>query len=130
MIIRINRNSKTEKTDFSWQMGLGNDHAYLLHRKDVLSHVKLAHDELGIRYLRCHGVFDDDMLTYQRMSDYRMFKSVPGNKKIKEINFRQVGDFYDNLLDCGVKPFVEMSFMPSALASGKIDVVSFELIQR
>ena len=119
MLISINRNAQTTKTDYSWQLGLGNDHAYLLHRKDVLSHVKLAHDELGIRYLRCHGVFDDDMLTYQRMSDCRMFKSVPGNKKIKEINFRQVGDIYDNLIECGVKPFVEMSFMPSALASGK-----------
>ena len=119
MNISINRNAPRAKTDFSWQMGLGNCHAYLLHRADMLRHIKLAHDELGIRYLRCHGVFDDDMLTYQRMGDCRMFGSVPGKNKISEINFRQVGDIYDNLLDCGVKPFVELSFMPSALASGK-----------
>ena len=119
MNISINRNVPIKKTDFSWQMGLGNCHAYLLHRADMLRHIKLAHDELGIRYLRCHGVFDDDMLTYQRMGDCRMFGSVPGKNKISEINFRQVGDIYDNLLDCGVKPFVELSFMPSALASGK-----------
>jgi xylan 1,4-beta-xylosidase len=48
-----------------------------------------------------------------------MFRSVPFNNKIEEINFRQVGHVYDNLLACGVKPFVELSFMPSALASGK-----------
>ena len=119
MNISINRNAPRAKTDFSWQMGLGNCHAYLLHRADMLRHIKLAHDELGIRYLRCHGVFDDDMLTYQHMGDCRMFGSVPGKNKISEINFRQVGDIYDNLLDCGVKPFVELSFMPSALASGK-----------
>ena len=119
MNISIHRNAPRAKTDFSWQMGLGNCHAYLLHRADMLRHIKLAHDELGIRYLRCHGVFDDDMLTYQRMGDCRMFSSVPGKNKISEINFRQVGDIYDNLLDCGVKPFVELSFMPSALASGK-----------
>lgn len=119
MNISINRNAPRAKTDFSWQMGLGNCHAYLLHRADMLRHIKLAHDELGIRYLRCHGVLDDDMLTYQRMGDCRMFGSVPGKNKISEINFRQVGDIYDNLLDCGVKPFVELSFMPSALASGK-----------
>ena len=119
MNISINRNAPRAKTDFSWQMGLGNCHAYLLHRADMLRHIKLAHDQLGIRYLRCHGVFDDDMLTYQRMGDCRMFGSVPGKNKISEINFRQVGDIYDNLLDCGVKPFVELSFMPSALASGK-----------
>ena len=119
MNIFINRNAPQTKTDFSWQMGLGNCHAYLLHRADMLRHIKLAHDELGIRYLRCHGVFDDDMLTYQRMGDCRMFGSVPKKNKISEINFRQVGDIYDNLLECGVKPFVELSFMPSTLASGK-----------
>ncbi len=119
MNIEISRNAPTAPTDFSWQMGLGNCHAYLLHRTDVCEHIKLAHDLLGIRYIRCHGVLDDDMLTYQRMGDCRMFSSVPGKNKIAEINFRQVGHVYDNLLACGVKPFVEISFMPSALARGK-----------
>ena len=119
MRITIDKNICTVPTDFSWQIGLGNDHAYQLHRTDVCEHIKLAHDELGIKYIRCHGIFDDDMLTYQRMGDCRMFRSVPFNNKIEEINFRQVGHVYDNLLACGVKPFVELSFMPSALASGK-----------
>lgn len=117
--ITIDRNISTIPTDYSWQMGLGNDHAYQLHRTDVCEHIKLAHDELGIRYIRCHGILDDDMLTYQRMGDCRMFGSVPFKNRIEEINFRQVGHVYDNLLKCGVKPFVEISFMPSALAKGK-----------
>lgn len=119
MKINIDRKAAGRLTDYSWQFGLGNCHAYLLHRTDVIEHIKLAHDELGIRYIRCHGILDDDMLTYQRMGDCRMFSSVPGKNKISEINFRQVGHVYDNLLDCGVKPFVELSFMPSALAKGK-----------
>ena len=119
MNISIDRNLPTVETDTSWQIGLGNCHAYLLHRTDVCQHIRLAHDELGIRYIRCHGVLDDDMLTYQRMGDCRMFGSVPFKNRIEEINFRQVGHVYDNLLACGVKPFVELSFMPSALAKGK-----------
>ncbi len=119
MRIAIDRNLPTVPTDFSWQLGLGNDHAYQLHRTDVCEHIKLAHEELGIKYIRCHGILDDDMLTYQRMGDCRMFASVPFKNKIEEINFRQVGHVYDNLLKCGVKPFVELSFMPSALAKGK-----------
>ena len=119
MKINISRNSNTKPTNFSWQAGFGNCHAYLLHRTDIIEHIKLAHDELGIKSIRCHGVLDDDMLTYQRMGDCRMFRTVPGKNKIKEINFRQVGHIYDNLLSVGVKPFVELSFMPSALASGK-----------
>ena len=117
--ITINRNENTEPTSFAWQEGMGNDHAYSLHRTDVMEHIQLAHDELDIKSIRCHGVFDDDMLTYQRMSDYKMYRSVPGCKEIAEVNFRQVGHIYDNLLKAGVKPFVELSFMPSALASGK-----------
>ncbi len=119
MRIEINRSAATTPTDFSWQMGLGNCHAYLLHRTDLCEHIKLAHDELGIKYLRCHGVLDDDMLTWQTIGDCRMFKTIPLSKRIKEINFRQVGHVYDNLLACGVRPFVELSFMPSALAKGK-----------
>lgn len=119
MNIEVRRNAPTTPTDFSWQMGFGNCHAYLLHRTDVCEHIKLAHDELGIQYIRCHGVLDDDMLTYQRMGDCRMFTSALGMNKIKEINFRQIGHVYDNLLACGVRPFVELSFMPSALARGK-----------
>ena len=117
--LTIDRNAATEPTDYSWQEGMGNDHAYQLHRTDVMEHIRLAHEELGIKSIRCHGVFDDDMLTIQRMSDYRAFGAVPGAKKIEERNFRQVGHIYDNLLEAGVKPFVELSFMPSALASGK-----------
>lgn len=119
MRIDIDRSLPTVPTDFSWQFGLGNDHAYQLHRKDVCRHIKLAHDELGIRYIRFHGIFDDDMLCYQRLYDYRAFRGIPAAKAIREINFRQIGDVFDNLLDCGVKPFVELSFMPSALAKGK-----------
>lgn len=119
MRIEIDRNLPTFPTDYSWQFGLGNDHAYLLHRTDICEHIKLAHDELGIRYLRFHGIFDDDMLTYQRMTDYSAYRFVPDARRIEEVNFRQVGHVFDNLLTCGVKPFVELSFMPSALASGK-----------
>ena len=119
MSIEICRNAPSTPTDFSWQMGLGNCHAFLLHRTDMCEHIKLAHDELGIKYIRCHGVLDDDMLTYQRIGDCRMFSTIPLQNRIREINFRQVGHVYDNLLACGVKPFVELSFMPSALAKGK-----------
>ena len=119
MNIEINRYGKTVPTSYSWQFGIGSDHAFLLHRTDICEHLKLIHDELGMKYVRFHGIFDDDMLCVQRLSDYRPFRAVPHSSKIEEINFLQVGKVYDNVLACGMKPFVELSFMPSALASGK-----------
>ena len=111
----IDVTAKTAPTDYSWQFGIGNDHAYMLHRNDVCEHIKTVHDELGIKSVRFHGIFDDDMLTLQRFSD---FCPAPGAEKIREINFRQIAHVYDNVLATGMKPFVELSFMPSALASG------------
>lgn len=119
MKISIDRNIATVDTDYSWQFGIGNDHAFQMHRTDVCQAAKLVHDELGIRYIRFHGIFDDDMLCYQLLSDYKPFASVAHSREIKEISFKQVAIVYDNVLSCGLKPFVELSFMPSALASGK-----------
>lgn len=119
MKIIIDKTVNTTPTDFSWQFGVGNDHAFQMHRTDVCEHAKFVHDELGIKYIRFHGIFDDDMLCYQRLSDYKPFAAVPFSDKIDEINFKQIADVFDNVLACGMKPFVELSFMPGALASGK-----------
>lgn len=111
----VDKDAPVTPTDYSWQFGIGCDHAYMLHRSDVCEHLKFVHDELGIKSVRFHGIFDDDMLTVQSFADY---VPVPGAEKIKELNFRQVAHVYDNVLKTGMKPFVELSFMPSALASG------------
>lgn len=119
MNITIDRNIPTIPTDFSWQFGIGNDHACQMLRTDVCSHVKLAHDELGIKYIRFHGIFDDDLLVVQRLTDYHNFAAMPWAKEIEEVSFRQIANVFDNVLSCEMKPFVELSFMPKALASGK-----------
>ena len=117
MKIQIDTSAKTIHTDYSWQFGMGNDHAHQILRTDMCEHMKLAHDELGIKYVRFHGIFDDDMYAY---STFRDFAPMPGNKhKVREMNFRQAGVVYDNVLKCGMKPFVELSFMPGHLAKGK-----------
>lgn len=119
MNIRIDRNTATIPTDFSWQFGIGNDHACQMLRTDVCEHVKLAHDELGIQHIRFHGIFDDDLLVIQRLTDYFNFAAMPWAKGVQELSFRQVANVFDNVLKCGMKPFVELSFMPRAIAGGK-----------
>lgn len=114
--IKINNTEDTQKTDFAWQKCIGNDHAFQMHRSDMLEHLKTVHDELGFEYIRFHGIFADDMLTYQKLSD---LVKVPGSEYVEEVNFHQAGHVYDNVLKAGMKPVVELSFMPSALASGE-----------
>lgn len=117
MKIAIDVNSKTVLTDYSWQFGIGNDHAFQLLRKDVLEHLKLAHDESGFKYVRFHGIFCDDMQIIQSFADIKSFAVLPDAANIKELSFKQVAVVLDSILEIGLKPFVELSFMPKALAS-------------
>jgi xylan 1,4-beta-xylosidase len=70
---------------------------------------QLAHTrkECGFRYIRFHGLLTDDMGVYQ--------EDRKGNPVY---NFQYVDALFDYLLSIGMKPFVELGFMPSALASG------------
>lgn len=117
MKISVDVNAKTVNTDYCWQFGIGNDHAYQLLRTDVCEHIKLAHDEIGFKYIRFHGIFCDDMLVIQKLSDLDAFKALPQSDKITELSFKQIATALDNVLKCGYKPFLELSFMPGALVS-------------
>ena len=89
-----------------WEHTVGSGHATLALRADWQAQLKRAHDELGVRHVRFHGILDDDMGTLVAEGD-QFFYSF--------FNTDRIMDF---LLSIGMKPFVELSFMPTALASG------------
>ena len=115
MNINIDVNSKTMPTDYSWQFGLGADHAWQFHRNDVIDQLALVHKELGIKSVRFHGMFNDDMFTYQTL---RAISPLPKDNSVREVNFRQVAHILDNIISTGMKPFMELSFMPGEIARG------------
>ena len=96
-----------------WQFCVGSGHAQLALRTDYARQLKFIHDELGIERVRFHGIFCDDMRTRANLSE--LFP-VPGSEKFTEENFRACGLAYDNVLEAGMKPLVELSFMPRALS--------------
>lgn len=69
-----------------------------------LAFVKKACD---FKYIRMHGLLTDDMAVYKEDRN--------GNPVY---NFQYIDVLYDYLENIGMKPFVELGFMPSALASG------------
>ncbi|MEO6993433.1 MAG: glycoside hydrolase, partial [Lacunisphaera sp.] len=76
-------------------------------RADWQRQLRRAHDECGFRYIRFHGLFCDDMGVYQE------------DKQGHSIyNWQYVDELFDFLQGIGMKPFLELGFMPSALASG------------
>ena len=60
----------------------------------------LARDELGARRVRAHAIFHDDLSVY----------------RFGEHDFSMVDAVYDRVLELGLKPVVELSFMPRELA--------------
>jgi xylan 1,4-beta-xylosidase len=94
-----------------WEHTVGSDHAPVALRADWQSQLKRAHEELGFRHVRFHGLLSDGMRTVIREHDYSFF------------NADQVFDF---LFSIGMRPFVELSFMPGALASGDKTVFSYQ----
>lgn len=98
-----------------WEFCVGSCHAATILREDVRQQIRKAHAECGFRYLRFHGLFDDDMSVY--------FVPMFG-KPI--ISFYNIDCIFDFLLDTGMKPFVEIGFMPSALASGQQTIFHYK----
>ena len=105
-----------------WQFCVGSGHALLALRTDYTKQLKFIHDTLGIERVRFHGIFCDDMRTRTALS--QMFPA-PGAENFTEENFRACGLAYDNVLEAGMKPFVELSFLPKALSEKKREGVFF-----
>ncbi len=76
-------------------------------RADWQRQLAQVHRKLGFRYIRFHGLFTDDMGVY--------FEDKAGHPIY---NWQYIDQLFDFLHSIGMKPFVELGFMPSALASG------------
>src|SRR5215213_5120088 len=84
-------------------------------RADWQRDLNLVRRECGFEYLRFHGLLHDELGVY---SEDRRGQAV--------YNFQYVDALYDAILASGMRPFVELGFMPRLLASGKKTVFWWE----
>ncbi len=89
-----------------WDQMFGSGRAILALRENYLKDLKEVHDQIGMRYVRFHAIFHDEVGVYDEDKN--------GNPVF---NFTYVDQIYDGLLANGVQPFVEISFMPNKLAA-------------
>lgn len=76
-------------------------------RADWQQQLAMTKKDCGFKYIRMHGLLTDDMGVYREDRNGK-----------PEYNFQYIDVLYDYLLSIGMKPFVELGFMPNALASG------------
>jgi xylan 1,4-beta-xylosidase len=97
-----------------WEHTVGSSHAAMALRADWQAQLRRCHEELGFRHVRMHAILSDDMGTHMKEKDKLLY------------SFFNVDQVWDYLLSIGMKPFVELSFMPTALASGDTTVFHYK----
>ncbi len=106
----INLDFNNEKGNFSrmYKECIGAGRANEGLRADWQRQLMYVKKECDFKYIRMHGLLTDDMAVYSEDKN--------GNPKY---NYQYIDELYDFLHRIGMKPFVELGFMPSALASGQ-----------
>lgn len=89
-----------------WEHMFGSGRANLSLRAAYRDDLRAVKQATGVEYIRFHAIFLDDMGVYDEDAQ---------GKPI--YNFSYVDQAYDGLLNNGVRPFVELSFMPYKLAA-------------
>ena len=107
-IIKIDYNKEAGKLNTMFKECIGAGRANEGLRADWQQQLAMTKKECDFKYIRMHGLLSDDMAVYREDSK--------GNP---EYNYQYIDALYDFILSIKMKPFVELGFMPSALASGK-----------
>jgi xylan 1,4-beta-xylosidase len=94
-------------TPFShfWEQMFGSGRAILTLRESYRDDLKAVKRVTDFQYVRFHAIFHDEVGVYN--------EDEHGNAVY---NFAYVDQIYDGLLKNGVRPYVEISFMPKKLA--------------
>jgi xylan 1,4-beta-xylosidase len=94
----------------AWRECVGTGRLNLALRADYLESLARVQREIGFAHIRGHGLLSDDMGVYRT-------EEVAGRLHMR-YNFTYVDQVHDAFLALGIRPFVELGFMPSQLASG------------
>jgi xylan 1,4-beta-xylosidase len=75
--------------------------------------MRRCHVELGCQHVRFHALLSDELFTLTCQNEQLLY------------SFFNTDQIFDFLLSIGMKPFVELSFMPETLACGGTTVFSY-----
>jgi len=97
-----------------WEQVFGSGRANLALRESYRRDLRAMRSATAIQYVRFHAIFHDENGVYDEDAQGRPV-----------YNFSYVDQIYDGLLEDGVRPFVELSFMPAKLSAAPPVVFPF-----
>src|SRR5580692_3261751 len=104
--IQVDLRAKGQPFPHFWEEMFGSGRAALALRESYRDDLREVKNATDFKYVRFHAIFHDEVGVYDEDAS---------GKPI--YNFSYVDQIYDGLLKCGVRPFVELSFMPKKLAA-------------
>jgi len=116
--IKIPKNSDGKKFTSIWRYCVGTGRLGLALQKEYIDTLKFVKENIDFKYIRGHGLLCDDVGIYR--------EDVVGNDIRPFYNFTYIDRIFDSFLELGIKPFVEVGFMPKKLASGTQTVFYWE----
>ncbi len=78
--------------------------------EEYLKELAFVQEHIGFSYIRGHGLFSDDVSIYHEYEEN-------GETKV-EYNYTYIDRIFDSYLKLGIRPYLELGFMPGQLASG------------
>jgi xylan 1,4-beta-xylosidase len=104
---QIEINAQAQATPFPhfWEQMFGSGRAILALRESYRSDLRAVKQATDFHYIRFHAIFHDEVGLYN--------EDEHGNPVY---NYSYVDQIYDGLLKNGVRPVVEIGFMPKKLA--------------
>lgn len=103
--VRIDVQAAASPFPHFWEQMLGSGRAILALRESYRDDLRAVKQVTDFRYVRFHAILHDELGVYN--------EDEHGNPVY---NFAYVDEVYDGLLKNGVRPVVEISFMPKKLA--------------
>ena len=109
LTIMIDTKAPTHPFRHFWEQMFGSGRAILSLRTSYQRDLRSVKSITNFQYVRFHDILDDDVGVYSEDQN--------GNPVY---NFSYVDQIYDSLVANGVRPFVELSFMPGKLAAAPV----------
>ena len=104
-VVTVDASAAAHPFPHYWERMFGSGRAALSLRESYREDLRALKSATGAAYVRFHGILHDELGVYDEDRD-----GAP------VYNFTYVDQIYDGLLANGIRPFVELSFMPHKLA--------------
>ncbi|HIS48872.1 MAG TPA: hypothetical protein IAB46_15230, partial [Candidatus Scybalocola faecigallinarum] len=109
----INVEESIGKLRHTFKKTIGVGRASELLNKNIQEMLKDLQENVGYEYIKFHGILSDDMMVVSRINSHLKF------------HYTMVDMVLDFLLSIGIKPIIQLSFMPQALASDPDKVMCY-----